>query len=66
MKHAIPAADVLACSPSDACRRLGIGKTTLFALIRDGHLRTFKVGTRTLIPDADLRRFMAERLEMAA
>ena len=47
---------------SELARRLGISRTTIYQLIADGQIRTFKVGTRTLVPEADLRRFIADKL----
>lgn len=49
-----------------ACARLGVSRTTLYALIGAGQLRSFKVGAKTLIPESDLRKFVAERLGEAA
>lgn len=45
----------LAYSVADACRVSSIGKTRLYALIKEGRLRTRKIGKRTLIPAASLR-----------
>lgn len=50
----------------DACRRLGIGRSTLYELIKAGELRTVKIGSRTLIPEADLQKVITSRLEVAA
>ncbi len=33
----------------DFCKLSGIGRTTLYAALRDGHVHAKKVGTRTLI-----------------
>lgn len=49
-----------------ACGRLGIGRTALYELLKTGQLRAFKVGTRTLIPESELERFMAVRLSQPA
>ena len=56
----------LSNSISDACRRLGVGRTTMYELIGSRKLRAFKLGQRTLIPESELQRFIAERMEAAA
>jgi excisionase family DNA binding protein len=50
----------------EAAKRLGVGRTTIYELIGARKLRTFKVGTRTLIPEAELTRFVAERMGASA
>ena len=53
----------LALSPTDAARALSVGRTTLYRLIQDGKLKTTKIGTRTLILTASLRKLAAEGTE---
>ena len=43
----------------EACRRLGIGRTTLNSLLSDHKLTRLKIGRRTLITCADLDRFIS-------
>jgi len=50
----------------EAAKRLGVGRTTVYELIGSGEIRTFKVGNRTLIPEKELQRFVAERMGGAA
>lgn len=50
----------------EAAKRLGVGRTTIYELIGARQLRTFKVGTRTLIPESELTRFVQERMGAAA
>jgi len=50
----------------DTCRRLGIGRTLVYGLIKQGKLRPIKLGTRTLIPESELQRLIADQLEAAA
>lgn len=64
MVHELPAP--LANKIPDACRRLGIGRTVLYELIKSGEVRTIKIGTRTLIPEGELQKVIASRLEVAA
>jgi excisionase family DNA binding protein len=40
--------------------RLGIGRTSVYGLIKRGTLKTIKLGTRTLIPAEDIMQFVAE------
>jgi len=49
-----------------ACQRLGVSRTTLYELIASGEIRSFKVGARTLIPETELRKFVAEKMGIAA
>jgi excisionase family DNA binding protein len=51
-------------SPADAAKALGIGKSTLFALLARSEIRAKKLGTRTLIPASELHRY-AESLPEA-
>lgn len=55
-------APILANSINDTCRRLGIGRTKAHDLINRGELRTFKIGKKTMIPESELLRFVAERM----
>lgn len=42
---------------NEACHALGIGRTTLYALVRDGKLRLIRIGGRSLVPRSELERF---------
>lgn len=44
----------LAYSIKEACQASSLGRTTLYAHIKAGRLKTVKVGGRTLIPRASL------------
>ena len=46
-------------SPSDAAKALGIGKSTLFAILARGEIKARKLGARTLITAAELERYVA-------
>ncbi|MDP9423334.1 MAG: helix-turn-helix domain-containing protein [Pseudomonadota bacterium] len=45
----------------EACRLTGIGRSKLYELIATGEIEIVKVGAITLIPTADLQRFLDER-----
>lgn len=47
----------------DACRRLGISRTSIYELIKTGEIRPFRIGTRTLIPEAELQKVITARME---
>lgn len=49
---------LLALSIEDAAESAGIGRTTLYALIKAGELKARKVGRRTIILPADLDAFL--------
>jgi excisionase family DNA binding protein len=48
-------------SVSDACALLGIGRTTLYALLNDGSLEARKVGRRTFLTQKSLQVFIESR-----
>jgi excisionase family DNA binding protein len=50
----------------DACRRLGIGRSTMYELFKSGEIRPIKIGARSLVLETDLQRVIAVRLGVAA
>jgi excisionase family DNA binding protein len=44
---------------ASACARYSIGKTLLYRLLRDGHIRAVKLGARTLVDVASMDRYFA-------
>ena len=47
---------MLALSIGEACARSGVGRTTIYEMIKTGRLLTRKCGRRTLILSDDLQR----------
>ena len=45
---------------------LGIGQTKMWALIRDGEIQAVRLGSRTLLPLAELQRFQSRLVNGAA
>ena len=56
----------LASTIPDTCRRLGIGRTLVYDLIKQGKLRPIKLGARTLIPESELERLITDQLSQGA
>lgn len=52
----------LAFSISDASAACNIGRTTIYAAIRDGDLQVCKIGRRTVIMESALRQWLASSL----
>ncbi|GAA3077309.1 helix-turn-helix domain-containing protein [Streptosporangium carneum] len=52
--------------PEKAAELLGIGRTTVYALMRSGALRSVRVGTLRRIPSAALAEFVAHLEEEQA
>jgi excisionase family DNA binding protein len=46
---AIPFAQRLTCTISEACEMTGLGRTKIYELVGDGHLATTTVGRRRLV-----------------
>ncbi|WP_037552566.1 helix-turn-helix domain-containing protein [Sphingomonas sp. URHD0057] len=49
----------LAVSINETARALGLGRTSIYAMISDGRLDAFKLGRRTLVKMESIRRLVA-------
>lgn len=52
------AVQLIAVSPNEAARLCGIGRTTLYASLSSGQLKSVKIGTRRLITIDALRAWL--------
>ena len=59
MQMDVPGVDRLAHSIADALALVPVGRSLLYEEIRAGRLRTFKIGSRTLIADEDLKSWLS-------
>ncbi len=50
----------LAISINDTAKALGLGRTSIYAMIADGRLEAFKLGRRTLIRADSIKRLVAK------
>lgn len=50
---------ILALTIPDAVKASGIGRSTLYELMKDGRIKARKAGSRTLIPYAELEAYLA-------
>jgi excisionase family DNA binding protein len=48
---------------TNAARRLGIGRTSLYELLSTGELGSVRIGRRRLIPSTEIERFIAAHYE---
>jgi excisionase family DNA binding protein len=55
-----PGPEPLAYSTTEAARLLGIGRTSLYGLLRSGQLRGVHLGRRLVIPRDELERLLRE------
>lgn len=58
------AAGKLAYRVNEACQCLGIGRTSLYELVKSGELRLIKIAGRTLVPRSEIERLT--RIDRAA
>ena len=49
----------LSLSVEDAAKALGLGRTFVFQLIKEGRLKAVKIGRRTLIPVTECEAFLS-------
>jgi excisionase family DNA binding protein len=56
---------ILLKGPTEAAEMLGIGRTTVYSLIKAGDLHPIKIGTRTLISMDELEAYV-DRLKAGA
>lgn len=50
--------EAIAISISEAAKALGVGRTSVYILIKEGRLEVFKLGRRTLVKAASIRRLV--------
>ncbi len=50
--------EAIATSVNEAAKALGIGRTSIYQLIREGRLEVVKLGRRTLIKVESIRRLI--------
>jgi excisionase family DNA binding protein len=48
----------IAVSIKETAKALGLGRTSIYAMIADGRLETFKIGRRTLVRMESIRRLV--------
>ena len=60
LSHAVP--DVL--TPMEAARVLHIGRSTIYKLLSEGEIKSFKIKTKILIPKTFLQDFIAKSTEI--
>jgi excisionase family DNA binding protein len=56
----------MALSVAEACKQLGVGKTTFYRLKRNGELSTLKIGSRTLVPKRSIEEYIDRQLQTGA
>ncbi|WP_421108291.1 helix-turn-helix domain-containing protein [Streptomyces sp. NEAU-S77] len=54
---------LLALTVEEAARRLSVGRTTMYALIREGAVRTVPIGRLRRVPVQALSDYLADRMQ---
>jgi len=53
--------ELITASINDTARALGLGRTSIYALIKEGRLQTIKLGRRTLVKVESIRALTESR-----
>lgn len=53
----------LLCTVEETAELLAIGRTSAFRLVREGQIRSVKIGSRRLVPRAAVEAFVEQLLE---
>ena len=51
--------EIFTVSINDAAKALGLGRTSIYAMLADGRLEAFKLGRRRLVKVDSIRRLVA-------
>ena len=57
--------DRLTFSIEEAARALGVGRSLIFTLLKEGQLKSIRVGRRRLIPSGELQAFLDRQAQKA-
>ena len=60
IQHIAASLQPLAVSPTEAAQLIGIGRTTLYAALSSGALKSIKIGQRRLITIEAIRAWLAQ------
>ncbi len=60
-----PATRPMAVRPREAAHMLGLGRTSIFELLRTGELEAARIGAATLIPVASIEAFITRHARRA-
>ncbi|SFS42969.1 helix-turn-helix domain-containing protein [Brevundimonas viscosa] len=55
----------LAYTPAEAAQATGLGKTTIYELMKNGRLKRVKIGRSTVIPRSSLLALLGEEADAA-
>ena len=55
----------LAYTPAEAAQATGLGKTTIYELLKEGRLKRVKIGRSTVIPRSSLLALLGEEADAA-
>lgn len=55
----------LAYTPAEAAHATGLGKTTIYELLKEGRLKRVKIGRSTVIPRSSLLALLGEEADAA-